>query len=92
MPRRQLGLTPLARVVSTPASALSPEIMGLGLIEATALELARAGQAIGDIDSVEVSKTFATQVIPTSWRIGIDKERLTCTAAPLPSATLRHDR
>jgi acetyl-CoA C-acetyltransferase len=73
---RQLGLTPLARVVSTAVSALSPEIMGLGPVEATSRALARAGLTIGDIDLVEMNEAFAAQVVPAACRLGIDEERL----------------
>ena len=61
---KALGLTPLARIVSTAVSGLSPEIMGLGPIEATKKALARAGKTIDDIDLVEINEAFAAQVIP----------------------------
>jgi acetyl-CoA C-acetyltransferase len=70
-----LGITPLARIVSTGVSALSPEIMGLGPVEASRRALALAGLTIDDIDLVEINEAFAAQVIP-SYRdlgIGIDK-------------------
>ena len=69
---KQLGLTPLARIVSTGVSALSPEIMGLGPIEATKKALANAGKTIDDIDLVEINEAFAAQVIPSARGIGID--------------------
>jgi acetyl-CoA C-acetyltransferase len=69
---KQLGLTPLARIVSTGVSALSPEIMGLGPIEATKKALALAGKTIDDIDLVEINEAFAAQVIPSARGIGID--------------------
>ncbi|MFL6160481.1 MAG: acetyl-CoA C-acetyltransferase, partial [Marmoricola sp.] len=50
----ELGLTPLARVVSTGVTALSPEIMGLGPVEATRQALRRANMSIGDVDLVEI--------------------------------------
>src|SRR4051812_6231294 len=68
----ELGLTPLARIVSTGVSRLSPEIMGLGPIEATKKALARAGKSIDDIDLVEINEAFAAQVIPSARGIGID--------------------
>ncbi|MEO3844093.1 MULTISPECIES: acetyl-CoA C-acetyltransferase [unclassified Streptomyces] len=73
---RELGLTPLARIVSTGLSALSPEIMGLGPVEASRQALARAGMAIGDIDLVEINEAFAAQVIPSYRDLGIDLDRL----------------
>jgi acetyl-CoA C-acetyltransferase len=69
---KELGLTPLARIVSTGVSGLSPEIMGLGPVEATSRALALAGKSIGDIDLVEINEAFAAQVIPSAREIGID--------------------
>ena len=72
----QLGLTPLARVVSTGVTALSPEIMGLGPVEATRQALARANMSIEDIDLVEINEAFAAQVVPSYQDLGIDLDRL----------------
>jgi acetyl-CoA C-acetyltransferase len=72
----ELGVTPLARIVSTGVTGLSPEIMGLGPIEASKQALARAGMAIGDIDLVEINEAFAAQVIPSYQELGIDLDRL----------------
>ncbi len=68
----ELGITPLARIVSTGLSGLSPEIMGLGPIEATRRALAYAGKTIDDIDLIEINEAFAAQVIPSARGIGID--------------------
>ncbi|MFJ5923142.1 acetyl-CoA C-acetyltransferase [Kitasatospora sp. NPDC092948] len=73
---RELGITPLARVVSTGVSALSPEIMGYGPVEASKQALKRAGLSIGDIDLVEINEAFAAQVIPSYRDLGIDLDRL----------------
>lgn len=67
----ELGLTPLARIVATGVSALSPEIMGLGPVEASRRALARAGMTIDDIDLVEINEAFAAQVIPSARDIGV---------------------
>jgi acetyl-CoA C-acetyltransferase len=72
----ELGITPLARIVSTGVSALSPEIMGLGPVAATRQALDRAGLAIGDIDLVEMNEAFAAQVLASAWELGIDIDRL----------------
>ena len=72
----ELGLTPLARIVATGVSGLSPEIMGLGPVEASRRALALAGMSIGDIDLVEINEAFAAQVIPSYRDLGIDLERL----------------
>ena len=73
---RELGLTPLARIVATGVSALSPEIMGLGPVEASRRALARAGMTIGDIDLVEINEAFAVQVIASARDLDIDPDRL----------------
>ncbi|ONK13825.1 acetyl-CoA C-acetyltransferase [Streptomyces sp. MP131-18] len=73
---RDLGLTPLARIVATGVSALSPEIMGLGPVAATRQALARAGMTIDDIDLVEINEAFAAQVLPSARHLGIDLDRL----------------
>jgi acetyl-CoA C-acetyltransferase len=73
---RELGITPLARIVSTGVSALSPEIMGLGPVESGNRALALAGMSIGDIDLVEINEAFAAQVIPSYRELGIELDRL----------------
>ncbi|MFJ1537866.1 acetyl-CoA C-acetyltransferase [Micromonospora chalcea] len=72
----ELGLTPLARIVSTGVSALSPEIMGLGPVEASKQALKRAGMTINDVDLVEINEAFAAQVIPSYRQLGIPEEKL----------------
>jgi len=71
-----LGITPLARIVATGVGALSPEIMGLGPVDASRQALHRAGMAIGDVDLVEINEAFAAQVIPSYRDLGIDPARL----------------
>jgi acetyl-CoA C-acetyltransferase len=73
---RDLGITPLARIVSSGVSALDPEIMGLGPIEASKQALARAGMTIDDIDRVELNEAFAAQVIPSARALGVDWDKL----------------
>ncbi|MGV0873187.1 acetyl-CoA C-acetyltransferase [Mycolicibacterium sp. XJ879] len=73
---RELGLTPLARIVSTGVSGLSPEIMGLGPIEATKKALANAGMSIGDIDLYEINEAFAVQVLGSARELGMDEDKL----------------
>src|SRR5690606_19124406 len=73
---RELGLTPLARIVATAASALSPEIMGLGPVESTRRVLDRAGMTIDDVDLVEINEAFAAQVVPSARALGIDYDKL----------------
>jgi acetyl-CoA C-acetyltransferase len=73
---QELGLTPLARIVSTGLTGLSPEIMGMGPVEASRQALQRAGMSIDDIDLVEINEAFAAQVVPSYQELGIDIDRL----------------
>ncbi|MBM7807401.1 acetyl-CoA C-acetyltransferase [Geodermatophilus bullaregiensis] len=73
---RDLGLTPLARIVSTAVTGLSPEIMGYGPVDASRLALQRAGMTVDDIDLVEINEAFAAQVIPSYRDLGIDIDKL----------------
>ena len=73
---KELGLTPLARIVSTGVSGLSPEIMGLGPIEASKKALQRAKLSIKDIDLVEINEAFAVQVLASARELGIDEDKL----------------
>lgn len=73
---KELGLTPLARVVSTAATGLSAEIMGLGPVGAIRRALALAGMTAQDIDQFEINEAFAAQVIPSARELGIPFEKL----------------
>jgi acetyl-CoA C-acetyltransferase len=68
----RLGITPIARIVSTGVSSLEPELMGLGPIESTRQALYRAGMTIDDVDVVEINEAFAAQVIPSARGIGVE--------------------
>lgn len=72
----ELGITPLARIVATGVSGLSPEIMGMGPVEASRQALRRAGMSIDDVDLVEINEAFAAQVVPSYRELGIDIDRL----------------
>jgi acetyl-CoA C-acetyltransferase len=73
---KQLGITPLARIVASGVSGLNPEIMGLGPIEACRQALGRAGMTMDQIDLVEINEAFAAQVIPSAKHLGIPTEKL----------------
>ncbi|HSS68359.1 MAG TPA: acetyl-CoA C-acetyltransferase [Nocardioidaceae bacterium] len=73
---RDLGLRPLARIVATGVTGLSPEIMGLGPVEAARQALGRAGMTIDDVDLVEINEAFAAQVVPSYQDLGIDIDKL----------------
>ncbi|HNF07049.1 MAG TPA: acetyl-CoA C-acetyltransferase, partial [Mycobacterium sp.] len=73
---KELGLTPLARIVSTGVSGLSPEIMGLGPIEAVKKALGGAKMSISDIDLYEINEAFAVQVLGSARALGMDEDKL----------------
>ncbi len=73
---RELGVTPLARIVASSVSALNPEIMGLGPVEAVRRVLVRAGMGIGTVDLVEINEAFAAQVVPCAAELGIEWDKL----------------
>ncbi|MFM8599079.1 MAG: acetyl-CoA C-acetyltransferase [Mycobacterium sp.] len=73
---KELGLTPLARIVSTGVSGLSPEIMGLGPIDAVTNALRLAKMTVSDIDLFEINEAFAVQVLGSARELGIDEDKL----------------
>jgi acetyl-CoA C-acetyltransferase len=73
---RDLGIRPLARIVASGVSALDPEIMGLGPIEASRQALRRAGMSMDNVDLVEINEAFAAQVIPSARHLGIPHDKL----------------
>ena len=73
---KELGLTPLARIVATGVSGLSPEIMGLGPIEAVKKALGYAKMSVSDIDLFEINEAFAVQVLGSARDLGIDEDKL----------------
>jgi acetyl-CoA C-acetyltransferase len=73
---KALGITPLARIVSSAATGLNPEIMGLGPVEAVKKALGRAGMSVDDIDLFEINEAFAAQVLPSARDLGIPIEKL----------------
>jgi acetyl-CoA C-acetyltransferase len=72
----ELGITPLARIISSGLSALNPEIMGLGPIEASRQALKRAGMSMADVDLVELNEAFAAQVIPSARHLDVEWDKL----------------
>jgi len=72
----ELGITPLARVVSSGVTGLNPEIMGMGPVEASRQALQRAGMTIDDIDLYEINEAFAAQVLPSARHLGMDLDKL----------------
>jgi acetyl-CoA C-acetyltransferase len=73
---KELGLTPLARIVSTAVTGLSPEIMGLGPVEAIPAALKNAGMGLEDIDLFEINEAFAVQSLGSAQQLGIPLDKL----------------
>ena len=72
----ELGIQPLARIVSSGVTGLNPEIMGMGPVEACRMALARAGMTMDQIDQVEINEAFAAQVLPSMKHLGIHPDKL----------------
>ncbi len=73
---KELGIKPLARIVSSGVTGLNPEIMGMGPVGASRQALERAGMTMADIDRVEINEAFAAQVLPSAKHLGIDLDKL----------------
>ena len=73
---RELGLRPLARVVSTAVAGVDPAIMGIGPVPATRKALDRAGIGVGDLDLVELNEAFASQSLVCIDELGLDPARV----------------
>ena len=73
---KELGLTPLARIIASAATGLNPEIMGMGPVSAIRKALGRAGMSVDDIDLFEINEAFAAQVLPSQRQLGIPMEKL----------------
>ena len=80
---KALGLTPLARVVSTAATGLSPEIMGLGPIEAVKKALGYAKMGVSDIDLFEINEAFAVQVLGSARALELDEDKINISGGAL---------
>jgi acetyl-CoA C-acetyltransferase len=75
---RELGLRPLARLVSWAVAGVAPETMGIGPIPATRVALQRAGLTLGEIDLIELNEAFASQVLAVlgEWDLEDGLERV----------------
>ena len=69
-------LKPLARILSTAVSGCSPEIMGIGPVEATRKSLERAGLSLGEIGIIELNEAFAAQSLAVIDELGLDKSKV----------------
>jgi 3-oxoadipyl-CoA thiolase len=68
------GLTPMARIVSTGAAGVHPDVMGIGPVPASEKALDRAGLSVGDLDIVEINEAFASQSVASTRLLEIDPD------------------
>ena len=73
---RDLGLRPMARMISSAVAGVDPATMGLGPIPASRKALDRAGLTVGDMDLVELNEAFAAQAIPVMRELGLVPEKV----------------
>ena len=73
---RELGLRPIARMLSSAVAGVDPATMGLGPIPASRKALERAGLAVADMDLVELNEAFAAQALPVMRELGLDPEKV----------------
>jgi 3-oxoadipyl-CoA thiolase len=71
---RDLGLKPLARVVSTAVAGVDPAVMGIGPVPATRKVLAQAGLAIAQMDVIELNEAFAAQALAVLRDLGVEDD------------------
>jgi 3-oxoadipyl-CoA thiolase len=73
---RELGLKPMARMVSTAVAGVDPAVMGVGPVPATRKALERAGLTAADLDLVELNEAFASQSIVCINELGLDPDKV----------------
>jgi acetyl-CoA acyltransferase len=73
---KELGLRPMARLVSFAVAGVPPEIMGIGPVEAIPKALARAGLKLEDVDLIELNEAFATQALAVTEAAGLDPDKV----------------
>jgi acetyl-CoA acetyltransferase family protein len=73
---RDLGITPLAKVITMAVAGVRPDIMGIGPVPAMRKALQRAGMQLNDIDIIEINEAFAAQTLSVVKAMGIDQEKL----------------
>jgi 3-oxoadipyl-CoA thiolase len=73
---RELGLRPMARIVSTAVAGVDPAIMGYGPVPATRKALERAGIGAADLDLIELNEAFASQSIVCIDELGLDPDKV----------------
>jgi acetyl-CoA acetyltransferase family protein len=70
------GLTPMARILSTAAAGVHPDVMGIGPVPASERALERAGLTVDDLDLVEINEAFASQSVASMRLLGLNQDRV----------------
>jgi acetyl-CoA acetyltransferase family protein len=73
---RELGLKPLARVISTAVAGVDPAVMGVGPVPASRKALDRAGLSVADLDLIELNEAFASQSVVVMDELGLDPDKV----------------
>src|SRR6185436_16146917 len=73
---KELGIKPLARLVTFAVAGVPPEIMGIGPVEAIPKALKQAGLKLSDIDLIELNEAFACQALAVIEALGIDPAKV----------------
>jgi len=73
---KELGMTPMVKVVSYSAAGVDPKIMGVGPIPATKKALDKAGLTLDDIDLIEANEAFAAQCCAVAKELGFDMDKV----------------
>jgi acetyl-CoA acetyltransferase family protein len=73
---KELGATPVGRIVAYATAGVEPSEMGIGPVPATKLALEKAGLSLADIDLVEVNEAFAGQYLAVERELGLDREKV----------------
>ena len=73
---KELGVKPMAKMLSYAAVGVEPRIMGIGPVKAIPKALEKAGLSIADIDLFELNEAFASQSLAVVKELGLDKEKV----------------
>lgn len=73
---QELGIKPLARIISYASGGVNPAIMGVGPVPATLKALAKAKLSIADMDLIEANEAFAAQFLAVGQQLGFNKEKV----------------
>ena len=80
---KELGLKPMARIVSYASAGVDPKIMGTGPIPASTKCLEKAGWKASDLDRIEANEAFAAQAMSVNDSLGLDKSKVNVTGGAI---------